>query len=54
MKKLMHWGVHRLKFIIHKENACEVICQGLKSSLPESEKFSFMIIRSIDGYCKKE
>jgi hypothetical protein len=54
MKKLMHWSVHKLKDFIHKENAWEVICQSLKSSLPESEKFSSMIIRSTDGYCKKE
>jgi hypothetical protein len=50
----MHWSVHNPKEIIHKENAREVICQKLKSSLSESKKFDFMIIRSNDGYNKKE
>jgi len=50
----MHWSVHKLKDIIHKENAGEVICQKLKSSLPESKKFGFMIIRRNDGYNNKE
>ena len=52
-KRPMQWSVRKLKDIIHRTNRCNFFCHTPNSSLPESDEFSFMVIRSNNGNGKK-